>query len=77
MSDNKREERAPMVSQAMENVRASGALSRRPGARRRWTLASSEESENAQSVESSASADPESGSSAENQDDDAAGTGDS
>lgn len=40
MSDNNREERAPMVSQAMENVRRSGALSRRPGARRhRWTLA--------------------------------------
>lgn len=80
MSDNKREERAPMVSQAMENVRASGALSRRPGARRRWTLAPSEESDNArsaESAESSASADPESGSSAENQDEGAAGTGDS
>ena len=43
MSDNNREERAPMVSQAMENVRRSGALSRRPGARRhRWTLAAPE-----------------------------------
>jgi hypothetical protein len=74
MSDNKREERAPMVSQAMENVRASGALSRRPGARRhRWTLAAPEESENAQPPESQAPGSQSSESSnPENQDEGAA-----
>lgn len=64
MSDNNRQERAPMVSQAMEDVRRSGALSRRPGARRhRWTLAASEspdspaENRDAEQVEDSAEAD--------------------
>lgn len=72
MSDN-REERAPMLSQAMDNVRQSGALSHRPGARRhRWTVAApGSASESAPGTGSPASgesgdagADPDSGESA-------------